>query len=216
MDTNNLTTTQAHLNNIQTFNNAKKPDRSYISEWGRFKKFIQSKRAEGSNQVDGGLHFITHTNVDHYFSTDVAQRKISGDSARRAVSALQYFANHYEYAGIDVQFQVDSRKVKDAIEAVRVNFNRAASEKSCQDLHENLRDNKISAQEMRRAMANCLKQCEWKDLAVTIATCKSTYIRNASMRILSLSRYRVKAGYHPSGSQYQYPFEDSSLFQLVI
>ena len=213
---NNITTAQAHLNNVQAYSGAKKPDKSYVNEWNRFRRFIEAKRATNSDQVTTGLHFLTRQNVDHYFSTDVAQRKISGDSARRVVSALQYYAGHHEYAGMEVEFKVPSNVVRHAVEAVRVTYNEAMSTNSHEDPHENLRDNKISVNEMRKGMTVALNKREWKDLSVTMTTCKSTYIRNASMRKLCLSRYRVREGYHPSGCQFTHENEDSRLLQIIM
>jgi hypothetical protein len=87
-------------------NSTKKPDKTYEAEYKRYVKFCLA------NGFTGPPPLITRERIDCYFSEEVTMRRVAGQTARRVVSALQWFADNREYVDAERPFNVESDRVK--------------------------------------------------------------------------------------------------------
>jgi hypothetical protein len=113
-----------------TVNLNKKPNESYESEWKQFQAFVDERRAE--SKLPPGEKYLTRDNVDLYAGEKVVYREVTPDSARRVISALQWYADHREHH--ESSFSVDSPHVKQALKAHRERFTLIVT-KRVQDPH---------------------------------------------------------------------------------
>ena len=88
-------------------------DRTYVSEWRRYKEWVVDERAAGI--IPDGPKFLTRENVDLYFSEIIVNRMVVANTARRVVSALQVFADEEEYTDGSETFTIESATVKKAL-----------------------------------------------------------------------------------------------------
>ena len=59
-----------------------KPDKTYVQNWNKFKKWVEEKHAK--NVLLAGDKYITRDNVDLYFSDVVAyNKKVLPDTAKK-------------------------------------------------------------------------------------------------------------------------------------
>jgi len=92
----------------------KKQDTTYLAEQQRYCFWVNDMRRQ--NLIPPGDRFLTRENVDLYFTRVIAGKTFKPESARRVVSALQWYADQIEYAGDPQGFQVDQKVVKEALE----------------------------------------------------------------------------------------------------
>ena len=164
----------------------------YKSEWKRYREFVDKSRAEGKLQP--GEKYLTRDNVDFYFGEKVAYREVVADSARRVVSALQWFADHREHQM--TEFAVDSPHVKQALEAQKERFADVV-EKRVQDPHFQLPTSVLTEAEYRKANHAILQKYEWEDLHFSWSVCDATFIRMHSFLKLKLSDLKTDVAHGP-------------------
>lgn len=164
----------------------------YKSEWKRYRDFVEKSRAEGKLQP--GEKYLTRDNVDFYFGEKVAYREVVADSARRVVSALQWFADHREHQM--TEFVVDSPHVKQALEAQKERFADVV-EKRVQDPHFQLPTSVLTEADYRKANHAILQKYEWEDLHFSWSVCDATFIRMHSFLNLKLSDLKTDVAHGP-------------------
>ena len=96
----------------------KDPDKTYASEFKRFKKFV----LEDENLTTVSAPFITRENINHYFTRVIAVRLGVRNTIGRVVNALQWFADNREYLGSSTHFIVKNKVVEEAL-AAQFEFN---------------------------------------------------------------------------------------------
>ena len=143
----------------------------YTSEWKRFKTFVDESRAAEKLQL--GEKYLTRENVDFYFAEKVAYREIVPDSARRVVSALQWFADNREHQVIT--FTVDSPHVGQALKAQKERF-AIALENSVQDPHFQLPTSVLTQADYCKANHAILQRYEWEDLHLSWNICDAAFL----------------------------------------
>jgi hypothetical protein len=94
----------------------RKVDKTYQLEWKRCTQWVIVNRA--NHIIPAGDKFITRGNIDLYFSHVVAHRHdILPTTARRALCALQVYADDVEYIDGSETMAVESVSVKKALDA---------------------------------------------------------------------------------------------------
>ena len=144
---------------------------AYNSEWKRYKKFVDESRAE--EKLQPGAKYLTRDNVDLYFGEKVAYREIVPDSARRVVSALQWFADHAEHQM--TTFTVDSLHVKQALKAQKERFTTVV-ENRVQDPHFQLPTSVLTQADYSKANHAILQRYEWEDLHLSWSICDAAFL----------------------------------------
>lgn len=117
---------------------AKKPDKSYTSEYRRFCKFVDAQ--DELHTTEEGL-YITRANIDHYFTRVISRRKGIRNVVRRALSGIRWYAKNREYIMANPPFDVDSVDVEAAFAAQKVFMSLAVGGTSTgSDPHKGLKD----------------------------------------------------------------------------
>jgi hypothetical protein len=93
-------------------------DETYQNEWKNYVAWVTLKCE--NNVIPVGPKFLTHENVNLYFSEVVAHRQVIPNMARRVLSALQIYADDEEYTDGSVTFVVESPVVVKALRSHRV------------------------------------------------------------------------------------------------
>jgi hypothetical protein len=171
-------------------------DRSYVREWNLYKEWVLLNRA--NNIIPAGAKFITTENVDLYFSESVAfHHVVIPATARRILCALQAFANDVEYIDGSQELDLESYSVKQALKS---QSRRHDDHKGGQieDPHSNLPTDVLSEADTLRVIAACINAPNWRDLCLSWTTCEQTFIRNHSMRQLTLADLRHNTTHGPS------------------
>jgi hypothetical protein len=177
------------LARLQTTQNSaatpRKLDKTYKSEWKRYKVWVTMNRV--NLMIPPGDKFITRGNIDLYFSDQVAYRhKILPTTARRALCALQAYADDLEYIDGSEKMELESNSVKRALEAQKRRYIEHMSDK-IEDPHGNLPTNVLTEGDTLRVISACIKSPNWRDLCLSWTTCEQTFLRNHSIRKLKLS-----------------------------
>ena len=157
---------EASTGNAQVVQENSKPDTTYEREWKHFKTFVDTGRAE--KKLLPGDKYLTHQNVDLYFSLVISKYAVVPDSARRVISSLQWFSNTYEHT-LD-KFEVGSPEVLLALKAQMQHYgNKIAA--LIVDPHANLPTDVLSDEDYDRAYDTILKRINWEDLHLSWTTC---------------------------------------------
>jgi hypothetical protein len=160
-------------------------DKTYKSEWKRYKVWVTMNRV--NLKIPPGEKFITRGNIDLFFSDQVAHRHtIQPTTARRALCALQAYADDLEYIDGSEKMELESFSVKKSLEAQKRRYLAHISDK-IEDPHGNLPTNVLTEADTLRVISACIKSPNWMDLCLSWTTCEQTFIRNHSIRKLRLS-----------------------------
>ena len=108
-------------------------------------------------------------------------------TARRNVSALQYYANNLEHIGVN--FQIESPAVKIALQSVRTNRTREASVAQERITADNLPNpyadlptNNISSEDIEKIMKYVLtNRNDWSDIGICLLWGISAFLRGYSV-----------------------------------
>ena len=179
---------------------APKADASYIREWNRFKSFVDARR--GNHQLPHGDKYLTRNNVDLYFTTVVAHRNnVMPESARRVVSALQYFSRFDEHPTSD--FVVDaSIHVTNSLQAQSRRYFDYVSQQVMKEPHANLPTNILSDDDHRKVLDVIFEgrgHPNWQDLALSWNCCTQTYVRGQSLRSFQFADLRLDEAHKREG-----------------
>jgi len=188
--------------NLERTNNVLKPDTTYSREWTKFKVFIDQKRQEKIVPLPHDL-YLTRDNVDLYFSTVIRDRECVPDSARRVVSALQFFANREEHVTAigQPEFNVESPIVKQALEAQKIRYGEAVASRVT-DPHKNLPTDVLSQDEYKRIHLGIIPRIDWDDFQWTYSICDATFVRFASAKILTFADIKLDVAHGPEAQQH--------------
>lgn len=184
---------------VNTHNNTNRSrrenDRTYTSEWSRYRQWVLRQR--DARTIPPGPKYLTRENIDLFFSQEVCNRIVVPDTARRVVSSLQRFADDLEYTDGSVEFSVDSPVVKRALETHKRLYMERIS-RQVEDPHANLPTNVLTEADCVKALFLAARGINWKDLMLCWATCEQTYLRNHSMRKLTLCNLCCNTTHAPS------------------
>ena len=162
-------------------------DTTYAREIHYYEDWVFKMREDNRVPQDGPK--LTRENVDLYFHTEVTERSLNHNSARRVVNALQRYADDFEFVGHPERFVIDdSQNVLQAIECLdRQAAARAAA--SLADPHENLPTDMLTESDKTRFMEYVLSNpnLNWEDLIVSFTSCEQMMVRNHSLRQFLLS-----------------------------
>jgi hypothetical protein len=161
----------------------RKKDQTYENEWKKYFTWVNKQRL--NNVIPYGPKFLTRENVDLYFSEVVVHRQVVPYTARRAVSALQMYADDDEYTDGSVTFIVESPVVKKALQAHRVMHEQRILS-SVADPHEDLPTDVLTTEEETNCICKeAIKWSNWKDMHLSWTTCDQTYLRFDSLSKLA-------------------------------
>ena len=150
-------------------------DKSYQTEWRRFREFVDKERE--LKRIPDGNKYLNRQNVDLYFGEVVSKYKVVPDSARRVVSSLQWYSDHQEHPGDT--FQVESTAVIAALKAQKVH-RLSIDAMKIRDPHGKLPTDVMTEEEYDKAHGTILKRFEWLDLQLSWTTMDQTYARYGS------------------------------------
>ena len=177
--------------NLEVIRDNTKCATSYTQEYTRFTKFVDQ---EAELQTTEGRH-LTRTNVDYYFTFVVAKRKGVRNTIRRAVSALQWYANKREYIGTGVAFSVESAEVEEALDSQKIYME--SLEEGANDPHKGLKDI-LPMSEKLRIMRYVYQTCpDWGPASINFNWGQNGAVRGASNRKLKLSDLNISFGFGP-------------------
>lgn len=190
--------TVADLARENTANNTERSrrvnDRTYNSEWRRYRAWVALQRHNAL--IPNGPKFLTRENVDYFFSSEVVNRQVVPNTARRVVSSLQRFADDEEYIDGSELFVVDSPIVKKALET-HARLYVARMRATVEDPHANLPTNVLSEEDCLKVIRLAIISSNWKDMCLTWTTCTQTFLRNDSIRKLHMRHVRCNSTHGP-------------------
>ena len=215
-----ITTQTAHFQNVANLQQIKKCDKSYTQEWNRFCKWVDVQRSSNGTELSStGTKYLTRENIDRYFTIQVIKRRINGDSARRIVSALNWYAKHHEYSATRGQdFVVDSAMVQTTIDLLRErSYSRTQHARNFKkiDPHDDVPDSYIPTTKWMQMMDVAIQKINYADLIVALATTKGTLMRNANILNYTLSRYMVVEAFSPNALRDD-PTDERCALQIII
>ena len=183
---------------INLQNTPRNLDATYEREIRYYENWVLLMRSE--NRVPQDWPYLTRENVDLYFNTEVVERSLNHNSARRVVNALQRLADDFEFVGNPHRFVIDeSQNVLQAIECLdRQAAARAAA--SLADPHHNLPTSMLTESDKNRFMEYVLStdDLNWQDLIVSFTGCEQMMVRNSSIRIFCLSDLCLNKSHVPN------------------
>lgn len=157
-------------------------NKSYVSEWNRYKQWVTEKRTAGL--VPMGCKYIETMSIDLYFQEDVVQRKITAPSARRVLSALQWYSNNFEH--VLPKLNLESDTVKVALDVHNYKQSELRN-KSFKDPHSDLPTDVLTQAECSKLIKVALGMEGWRPLCTTFTACCNTYMRMDSYLKLYMS-----------------------------
>ena len=177
------------------------PNSNYKTCWKKFTGHVDNQ-LEGPVDVngDGVLKYITRENVDSFFYTVIPTLTVQPDTVSRYRTAIQWYANHWEYPTEGHEFLVDCRVVQDAINKHATQYLLLYSIRN-HDAHAGLPTNVLSDDDHLRALRQCFSTnpLNWQDFALSFTGCHATYIRQDTMRKLFLCHLRADEAHGPPG-----------------
>jgi hypothetical protein len=178
---------------------APKADATYTREWNAFQKFVDEKR--GLEELPLGPRYLTRDNVDLYFAEKIAyRREVMPETARRAVSGLQFFAKHLEYIdGSETVIVDNSDAVTRALDAQRQRYFECIADQEMLDPHANLPTDVLSEEDHEKAIHEIFfkNYPNWQDLALSWTLCTQTYVRNHSASMFVFADLKVDRSHGP-------------------
>jgi Centromere DNA-binding protein complex CBF3 subunit, domain 2 len=171
-------------------------DRTYTLEWRRYRAWVALQRQ--NSIIPAGPKYLTRENVDLFFSSEVVNRQVIPETARRVVSSLQRFADDEEYIDGSEVFKVgESDMVKKALEThKRLYMVRMTA--TVEDPHADLPTNVLSEEECLKVLRLAVSTSNWKDMTLTWTTCTQTFLRNDSIRKLHMRHLRCNSTHGPA------------------
>jgi Centromere DNA-binding protein complex CBF3 subunit, domain 2 len=174
---------------------ANQADPSYEREWKKYKQYVAENVISG--QLVSGGKFLTRTNVDAYFNEIIVNRTFAPASARRVVSALQWFADREEHANGEDAFSVDSTSVKGALKTHGRMYSERVVHQDAVDPHANLPTDMLSGEQIRSVLTMALDQSNWKDFSTCWNICENSFLRCDSMLKLRLCDLNIDYTHGP-------------------
>ena len=184
-----------------------KCDETYRRIWTKFKKWVDEQRILNTLPNDNPKYLL-EVNIDAYFLHVVQEMDVQPATARKNVSALQYFADKVEHIGQD--FKVESTNVKTALEnqkhkrlQKRGGADGDTDARDDFDPHANLPTDIMTEEELSRVIDLCItSESNWRDLSLSFTTCEQTLIRADSARKLRFQHLRLNRSHGPKNIDY--------------
>lgn len=177
-------------------------DGSYKRALRLLKAYVDERGGPAVHPVDGLRHYITREYVDGYFMHVVPTFTIQPSGVSRHRSGLQFWADEMEWREEDgyERFIVDSRIVQKAIDRYGSNY-LADFQQQNRDIHANIPTNVLTDEDHREAMKHLFnsRHSFWRDFAISWTVCQATFIRQDSLRKLTLPCLRADKGHGPPG-----------------
>jgi hypothetical protein len=167
-------------------------DPSYVTEWNRFKKFVDLP----SNDCTAQPYYLTRYNVDKYFTENIATRQCTPGTAERAMPALQWHAKHVEFPNDHPRFQVKSPRVDEAMEDHKAHYI-SKQLVSYVDAHSSLPTEKVSNADTTKLLTTALGMQTWADLYVSYNVDMQTMCRGDTIRKIRLCDMFADANHGP-------------------
>ena len=177
-------------------------DGSYKRPWRLLKEFVDGRGGPQPHPIDGLRHYLTRQNIDDYFTEVIPTFNVQPSSVARHRSALQWWADNLEWREEDdyQRFIVDSRKVQRALDKYGCNFLADFTQQN-RDIHANIPTNILTEDDHRKAMRYLFSSNHsfWRDFAISWNVCQSTFIRQNTLRKLTLPCICADRGHPPPG-----------------
>jgi hypothetical protein len=117
------------------------------------------------------------------------------DSARRVVSALQWYSDNQENP--TKKFTVESPAVLGALLKAQKIHRMSIDATKIRDPHSKLQTDVMSEEEYHRAHVTIMNKFEWLDLQLSWTTCDQTYVRYSSWSKFELADIRLDRAHGP-------------------
>ena len=185
----------------------KKCDETYRRIWTKFKKWVDEQRILNTLPNDNPKYLLK-VNIEAYFLCVVQEMEVQPATARKHVSALQYFADKVEHIG--EEFCVETTNVKTALDnqkhkrlQKRVSADGNTDDRDDYDPHANLPTDIMTEEEMSQVMHLCItSESNWRDLSLSFTTCEQALIRADSARKLGFQHLRLNRSHGPINIDY--------------
>jgi Centromere DNA-binding protein complex CBF3 subunit, domain 2 len=158
------------------------PNKTYEGEWKRYKDWVLRGRA--NNVIPPGAKFIAIPNVELYFNQVVVTRAITAPSARRILSALQWWSDNLEH--VLPKLKLNTESVQIALE-VQLQKEKDRKRKSYKDPHFDLPTNVLTQHECTQLVQAALRMKCWRSLSTTFTGCCNVFTRMDSYLKFSLA-----------------------------
>ena len=162
------------------------PNATYASDFSRYRSWVTAQ-----DELDD-VPLFSRENVDHYFSRMIAYRAGKPDTARKVVSALQWYCNfHYN----STPFTVESTLVLDALRLQKARCESTGNPGG--DPHHGLKD--IVPESDRATLMKYIYRSrkDWDTASVNFAWGYQGAVRGASNRLLTFSNLNLSYGFGP-------------------
>jgi hypothetical protein len=171
-----------------------KADAAYTVEWNRFKRFID--RPTNICTVDENGKYLTRSNVDAYFVSDIAIRDCVVGTAERAIPALNWYAKNLEYKDVFPRFQVKSPMVEEGLVKHKARYISNQLIKYV-DAHASLPTEKVSHDDTTTLLKTALTMECWADVFLSYNVDMQTMCRGNTLRKLRLCDIVADANHGP-------------------
>jgi hypothetical protein len=174
---------RVRLAHVETANNGMPTlDKTYTREIQHFHRFINYERQ--INNVPEGPRYCTRENVDYYFLRIVSKRTVQPKTARRAVSAIQKFADTTEYIDGEASFKVDDSPAVTRALGTQATMWRDSKSGKVVDPHLKEPGNVMSPVEIRAFLVEIFQNnhLNWRNLHLSWNLGKNQWVRMDSAR----------------------------------
>jgi hypothetical protein len=172
--------------NIQTLHDATTPNSTYEGEFNKYHAWVRAQP-----ELDN-IPVFSRENVDHYFSRVVAYKACMPETARKVVSALQWFCN-YRYNS--TAFTVESQDVLDALRLQKARRESTGNPGGCP--LRGLKDAVPESDRVKMMTYIYRSRNDWDTASVNFAWGYQGAVRGASNRKLMFSDLNMSRGFGP-------------------
>jgi hypothetical protein len=174
---------------------------AYKSNWTAFVRYVNTQ-LNGPDQLVGQLEtkYLTRENVDAFFTAVIPTLLVQPSTAQRYRTALQWYANHWEWTVENAGFIVDSKTVQKSLNKHATKFLLEYSLRN-HDAHEGLPTDVLSNADHLKVLQFVAQNnpMTWIDFSVSFTSCHATYIRQDTLRKLFLCHLRADVAHGPPG-----------------
>jgi hypothetical protein len=175
------------------------PPKTYAFVWRSYVKWLKNDPQIRAEQPP----FLTRDNIHHYFTRVVACKKIVPGSAKRYVTALQWYADYDPTEGhasaVRGSFKVCDATVETALRAQKAHYRESGGSGNLgSDPHKGLKD-VLSLPQRRRILQYIYRArtSDWGPASVNFTWGLNVAVRGDSSRKLNFCDLNVSRGYGP-------------------
>lgn len=178
----------------QVLTERKKPDKTYINCWVKYKAYVDTP-GNGLSKDDQG-RYLTRGNIDDFYDKFISVQTWVGSTVKKYVPALQFFADQEEYPDADPMFSVRSRAVTQSLENQRAYYV-ATQIHQWVDAHDGIAINLLSTPEENKLLiAGRDSQC-WMSFMVSYNCDKQCLSRGDTIRKIRLCDIKHSGAHGP-------------------